>query len=136
MSKPSDPISRMIAKTPGWRGATLAQLRKAIHEADPEITEAVKWRRPSAPMGAPVWEHDGIVCIGNVLKERVRLTMPAGASLPDPRGLFNARLESGTARAIDVHQGDKVNESALRAIIKSAVQHNLRKLKPTKARER
>jgi hypothetical protein len=87
-------------------------------------------------MGAPVWEHSGIVCVGSILKESVRLTFPAGAKIPDPHRLFNARLESGTARAIDVHQGDRMNESALRAIIKSAVQHNLRKLKPTRARER
>jgi len=136
VSKPSEPITRLIAKTPGWRGATLAQLRKAIHEADPEITEAVKWRRPSAPMGAPVWEHDGIVCIGNVLKERVRLTLPAGASLPDPHRLFNARLESNKVRAIDIYEGDKLNETALRALIRSGVEHNLTKVKPAKARKR
>ena len=133
MSKPSDPITRLIAKTPGWRGATLAQLRKVIHEADPEITEAVKWRRPSAPMGAPVWEHDGIVCIGNVLKERVRLTMPAGASLPDPHGLFNARLDSDKVRAIDIFEGDKPSRTALRGLIKSGVEYNLTKTKRLKA---
>src|SRR3990172_13155592 len=126
----------MIDKTPGWRGATLAQLRKVIHEADPEISEAVKWRRPSAPMGAPVWEHNGIVCIGNVLKERVRLTLPAGSSLPDPHKLFNARLESNKVRAIDVFEGKKLNETALKALIKSGVKYSLTKVKPAKARKR
>jgi len=136
MSNPTDPIDHLIANTPDWRGATFAKLRKMIHDADPEITEELKWRRPSNPMGAPVWEHNGIVCIGNVLKERVRLTLPAGASLPDPHKLFNARLESNMVRAIDIYEGDKLNETALRALIRSGVEYNLTKLKPAKARKR
>jgi hypothetical protein len=135
MSNPTDPIDHLIAKTPDWRGATLAKLRKVIQDADPEITEELKWRRPSNPMGAPVWEHNGIVCIGNVLKERVRLTLPAGASLPDPHKLFNARLESNKVRAIDIYEGDKLNETALRALIRSGVEYNLTKVKPAKARK-
>ncbi len=136
MPSPANPVDHLIANTPGWRSATLAGLRQIIRKADSEIAEGVKWRRPGNPMGAPVWEHAGIVCVGSILKESVRLTFPAGAKIPDPHKLFNARLESGTARAIDVHEGDKVNESALRAILKSAVQHNLRKPKPTRARVR
>jgi len=119
-----DDIDEMIAKTRDWRGATLAKLRKIIHDADPEIAEAVKWKRPSNPMGAPVWEHNGIVGIGGILKERVRLTVVAGASLPDPQKLFNAMLK-GKSRAIDVYEGDKINENALKDIIRSAVARNL-----------
>jgi hypothetical protein len=136
MSNPTDPIDHLIAKTPDWRGATFAKLRKLIHDADPDITEELKWRRPSNPMGAPVWEHNGIVCIGNVLKERVRLTLPAGASLPDPHKLFNARLESNKVRAIDIYEGDKLNETALRVLIRSGVEYNLTKVKLAKARKR
>ena len=84
-------ITKYIAATGDWRGATLAKLRKIIHDSDHEATEELKWRRPSNPVGAPVWEHNGIVCVGNILKERVRLTFFAGARLPDPYKLFNAR---------------------------------------------
>jgi hypothetical protein len=136
MSSPTDLIDRLIAKTSDWRGVTLAKLRRIIHDADPEIIEQLKWRRPSSPMGAPVWEHNGIVCIGNVLKESVRLTLPAGASLPDPHKLFNARLESNKVRAIDVFEGEKLNQTALKALIRSGVKYNLTKVKPAKARKR
>ena len=105
-------ITKYIADTDDWRGATLAKLRKIIHDLDPEVTEELKWRRPSNPMGAPVWEHNGIVCVGNILKERVRLTFFAGARLSDPHKLFNTRLDSRTARAIDFYERDKVNETA------------------------
>ena len=88
MPKRSELIDDLISKTPDWRGATLARLRKVIHAADPEITEDVKWRRPANPMGAAVWEHGGIVCMAGILNERVRLTLYAGASLPDPDQLF------------------------------------------------
>ncbi len=127
MPEATDPIDDMIAKTPDWRGATLAQLRQAIREADPEMIEAVKWRRPSNPLGAPVWSHNGIVCVGNILKERVRLTFNAGARLPDPQKQFNTRLDSNTVRAIDVYEGDKINFIALKALIRSGVEHNLAK---------
>jgi hypothetical protein len=130
MSESTDPIDDMIAQTPDWRGKTLAKLREVIHAADPGIIETVKWRRPSNPMGAPVWEHNGIVCVGNILKASVRLTFSAGALLPDPQKLFNARLDSKTARAIDCHEGEKLNESALKAIIKSGVEYNLARVKP------
>ena len=136
MPESTDPIDDMIAKTPDWRGATLAKLRKVILDTDPEIIEAVKWRRPSNPMGAPVWDHNGIVCVGNILKERVRLTFNAGAKLPDPQKLFNARLDSKTVRAIDIYEGDKLNVTALKALIRSAVEHNLAKVKLGKASKR
>ena len=135
MSHPTDPFDNLIAKTTDWRGATFANLRKIIHDADPEIIEELKWRRPSNPMGAPVWEHNGIVCVGNILKERVRLTFPAGASLPDPKKLFNARLDSKKARAVDIYEDDKVNVTAIKALIKSGVQYNLTRVKPAKARK-
>jgi hypothetical protein len=136
MPKPSELIDEMIARTPDWRGATLAALRKLIHEADPEIVEEVKWKRPSNPLGAPVWEHNGIVCIGGILKESVRLTLVQGASLSDPRKLFNAMLIGNKARAVDFYDGDKLNAIALRALIRSGVEHNLAKARRSKARNR
>jgi hypothetical protein len=131
MSNPIDLINDMIDKTPDWRGTTLAKLRKIIHDADPEITEEVKWRRPSNPMGAPVWEHNGIVCVGSILKRSVRLTFPAGANLHDPQKLFNSRLESNLVRAIDIYEDEKINETAIKALIESGVKHNMSKVKPT-----
>jgi hypothetical protein len=133
---PSELIDEIIAGTPDWRGATLARLRRIIHDADPEITEEVKWKRPSNPMGAPVFEHDGIVCIGGILKERVRLTLVEGASLPDPHKLFNAVLESKKTRAIDIYEGDELDETALSALIRLGVEHNLAKVKPATARKK
>ncbi len=131
----SELIDEMIASTGDWRGATLAKLRQIIHDADPAITEEVKWRRPSNPMGVAVWEHNGMVGFGGILKERVRLTLVAGSTLPDPGKLFNAML-NGKSRAIDFYEGDKMDEPALKALIKAAVQHNLAKAKPSKARAR
>ena len=90
----SQEIDEMIANTPDWRAASLAELRRVVHAADPEITEAVKWRRPSNPMGSAVFEHNGIVCMGVLLKGRVRLVLAEGASLPDPDRLYNAQLEA------------------------------------------
>lgn len=136
MSGPSQLIDDLIAGTPDWRGATLATLRKIIHEADPEITEEVKWRRPSSPMGVPVFEHNGIVCILGVLKGRVRLSFAEGARLPDPQQLFNAMLEGNKVRAIDIYEGDKLNETALKDLIRSGVAHNLAKVKPARARKK
>jgi hypothetical protein len=136
MPDPTELIDDLIAETPDWRGATFAKLRTIIHDSDPEITEELKWRRPSNPMGAPVWQHNGIVCVGNILKERVRLTFFAGVSLPDPYKLFNARLDSSTARAIDFYEGDNLNETALRALIISGMEYNLAKKRPTKSRKK
>jgi hypothetical protein len=113
----------------------LAKLRKIVHDADREIAEDVKWKRPSNPLGSAVWSHDGMVCVGIVLKERVRLSFSAGSSLPDPKKLFNAQL-LGKSRAIDVSQNEKLDEQALKAIVKAAVGHNLAKRPPTKTRAR
>ena len=136
MPNPTELIDDLIAKTPDWRGATFAKLRKIIHDADPEITEELKWRRPSNPMGAPVFSHEGDVCLMVIFKNKVKMTFPEGASLPDPDKLFNDELEGNKWRAIDIYEGDKINESALKALIRSGVEHNLAKVKPTKARKR
>ena len=133
--KRTGPVDGLIAKTPDWRGATLARLRKIVHDADPEIAEDVKWKRPSNPLGSAVWTHDGMVCIGIILKERVRLSFSAGSSLPDPKRLFNAQL-LGKSRAIDVARNEKLDEAALKALIRGAVAHNLAKAHPPKARSR
>ncbi len=132
---PAELIDEMIARTPDWRGATLEKLRRIIRDADPEIIEEVKWKRPSNPMGAPVWEHNGIVCIGGILKERVRLTLIAGTILPDPQKLYNAML-NGKSRAIDFYEGDRLNEPALKALVRAGVEHNMAKVRRSKARKK
>ena len=129
------PVDELIAKTPDWRGAMLAKLRKIVHGADPEIAEDVKWKRRSNPLGSAVWSHDGMVCVGIILKERVRLSFSAGSRLPDPKRLFNAQL-LGKSRAIDVFQNEKIDEQALRAIVKAAVAHTLAKTRPARTRAR
>ncbi len=111
----------MIRDTPDWRGAALTGLRAAILTADPGIVEEVKWKKPSNPQGVPVWSHNGIVCIGNVLKAAVRLTFTNGPEIKDPKKLFNTRLDSKVVRAIDVHEGEQWNEAALKAIVRDAV---------------
>ncbi|MEA2645262.1 MAG: hypothetical protein QOE92_345 [Chloroflexota bacterium] len=117
----STEIDAIIKKIGGWRGERLAQLRSVVKDADPAIVEEVKWKKPSRPEGVPVWSHGGNICIGEALKNAVRLTFPKGAQLNDPKGLFNTRLDSKTVRAIDFHEGDPVNESALKALIVEAV---------------
>jgi hypothetical protein len=121
-----------IIKEPGdWRGRKLSQLRLLIKKADPAVVEEVKWKKPSRPSGVPVWSHDGIICVADTLKIAVRLTFPKGAQIKDPKKLFNTRLDSKTVRAIDFHEGDPVNEPALKALILDAV-----KLNRSKQRER
>ena len=120
----AEQIDAMVKGTPGWHGETLARLRASIRRADPDVVEEIKWRKPSNPDGVPVWSHDGILCVGNVLKASVRLTFPKGRRIKDPRHLFNSRLDSATVRAIDVHEGESVAESALKAIVLQAVQLN------------
>lgn len=110
-------IDDIVRRTAGWRGERLSQLRALIRSADPGVIEEVKWKKPSRPEGVPVWSHDGIVCIGEALKNAVRLTFPKGAQLKDPKGLFNTRLDSKAVRAIDFHEGDGINASALKALI-------------------
>jgi hypothetical protein len=106
------------------RSKKLSQLRALIRKADPAVVEEVKWKKPSNPMGVPVWSHDGIICIGNTLKNAVRLTFPKGAQMNDSKKLFNMRLDSKTVRAIDVHEGDTVDKTALEALILDAARLN------------
>jgi hypothetical protein len=120
-------IDARIKALGDWRGKTLSRLRALIKKADARVVEEVKWKKPSNPMGVPVWSHDGIVCIGEALKNAVRLTFPKGALIKDPKRLFNARLDSGSVRAIDFHDGDAVDESALRALFLEGVRLNMLK---------
>ena len=114
-----------IKKLGDWRGETLARVRALIKQADPEVVEEVKWRKPSnAMLGVPVWERDGIICTGETYKTYVKLTFAKGASLADPSGLFNASLEGNMRRAIDIHEGDEINEKALKTLIREAVSLN------------
>ena len=112
---------KQIKKSSDWQGEKLVQLRALIKQADPVVVEEVKWKKPSKPEGVPVWSHDGIICVGDTLKNAVRLTFPKGAQMKDPKQLFNTRMDSKTVRAIDVHADDTVNEAALKALIRDAV---------------
>jgi hypothetical protein len=128
---PSERIDQLIAGLTDWRGKTFAGIRKSILEADPEIIEEWKW------MGSPVWSHDGIIALANAHKGKVKLTFAYGASLPDPDQLFNAGLEGNARRAIDFFEGDKINERALKNLVRAAVDYNQSKLKkkvPARAR--
>ena len=107
-----------------WRVEMLGKIRELIGQADPDATETVKWRKPSNPDGVPVWEHDGIICTGETYRDKVKLTFAQGASLDDPAGLFNASLDAGTRRAIDIREGEQVDEAAFKALIKEAVVRN------------
>jgi hypothetical protein len=123
-ASPSRLIDARIKKLGDWRGETLARVRRLIKEADPDVVEEVKWTKPSNPLGVPVWEHVGIICTGETYKNAVKLTFAKGAALKDPSGLFNASLEGNTRRAIDFHEGDKIDEKALKALIRAAVALN------------
>ena len=124
-ASPSRLIDARVKKLGDWRGETLARIRTLIRQADPDVVEEVKWRKPSnAMLGVPVWEHDGIICTGETYKAAVKMTFARGASLDDPSGLFNASLEGNTRRAIDFHEGDKIDEKALKALIRAAVALN------------
>jgi hypothetical protein len=120
-------IDAMIKKSDDWRGKKLSQLRAVIKKTDSDMIEEVKWKKPSNPMGVPVWSHNGIVCVGNILKNAVRLTFPKGAQMTDPRKLFNTRLDSKTVRALDFHEGDSVDQAALASLILEAVKQNTSK---------
>ena len=122
---PSDLIDARIRELGDWRGETLARVRALIKQADPEMVEAVKWRKPSSPMGVPVWEHAGIICTGETYKKVVKLTFARGASLDDPSSLFNSSLEGNTRRAIDIHEGDRIDEEAFRSLVRAAVALNM-----------
>jgi hypothetical protein len=122
---PSHLIDARIKKLNDWRGETLARVRALIKQADPGVVEEVKWRKPSnAMLGVPVWEHDGIICTGETYKDKVKLTFAKGASLKDPSGLFNSSLDGNVRRAVDFHEGDKIDEKALQALIRAAVALN------------
>ena len=136
----SQQIDAIIKDSGDWRGKKLSQLRALIKKADPAVVEEVKWKKPSRPSGVPVWSHDGILCVADTLtlapparagENAMRLTFPKGAQLKDPKKIFNTRLESNTVRAIDFHEGDNVDEAALKALILDAV-----KLNTPKERER
>jgi hypothetical protein len=116
--RPSELIDERIEELGDWRGETLARVRTLIREADPEVVEEWKWR------GVPVWYHDGMLCTGETYKSVVKMTFARGASLADPSGLFNASLEGNTRRAIDIHQGEAIEEEALKALIRAAVELN------------
>jgi hypothetical protein len=118
---PSQEIDAIIKAAGDWRGKKLSQLRALIKTADPVVVEEVKWKKPSNPMGVPVWSHAGILCIGDTLKNAVRLTFPKGAQMKDPKKRFNTRLDSKTVRAIDFHEDDTVDEAALKALMLDAV---------------
>ena len=130
---PSQLIDARIAALGDWRGETLARVRSLIKQADPEMVEEWKWR------GVPVWEHAGIICTGETYKSVVKMTFAKGASLKDPSGLFNSSLEGNTRRAIDFHEGDKIDEKALKALIRAAVALNTSKrvaARPVRSRKR
>ncbi len=119
-------IDERIRSLGGWRAEALAEVRRLIHEADPEILEECKWIKPSNPLGVPVWSHGGIVCTGEAYKQAVKLTFARGASLADPRGLFNAGLDGNMRRAIDIREGEALDAEAFKALIQAAVAENLR----------
>jgi hypothetical protein len=120
-------IDGIVAKLGDWRGETLQRMRELILKADPKVVEEIKWVKPSTPDGIPTWSHDGIICTGEVYKAYVKLSFMNGAKLPDPKGLFNAGFGGGTRRAIDLREGDKVDATAFKALVKAAVKHNQEK---------
>ena len=121
----SELIAKRIAELADWRGETLSMMRKLIHDEDPDVVEEVKWRKPSNSMlGVPVWSHDGIICTGEVYKDKVKWTFAKGASLQDTGRLFNSSLDGNTRRAIDIHEGEKVDARAFKALVRAAVDLN------------
>ena len=126
---PSQLIDARIEALGDWRGELLGRLRALIKQADPNVAEEVKWRKPSSPLGVPVWEHDGMICTGETYKDKVKLTFAQGAALKDPSRLFNSSLDGNTRRAIDFHEGGKIDEKALKALIRAAVELNTAKAK-------
>jgi len=123
-NSPSQLIDAKIKGISDWRGTVLARIRQLIKEADPDVVEEVKWRKPTNPSGVPVWSHNGIICTGETYKDKVKLTFAKGAFLDDPAGLFNASLDGKERRAIDIREGDENDEEALKALIRAAVKLN------------
>ena len=126
-------IDAKVSELGDWRGKTLAKVREIILRADPEIVEESKWAKATSP-GVPVWSHGGIVCTGETYKNVVKLTFAKGAALPDPAGLFNSSLEGNVRRAIDIHEGEKIDEAALKNLIRAAVALNLKAKNKPKAK--
>ncbi|MEX2659501.1 MAG: DUF1801 domain-containing protein [Acidimicrobiales bacterium] len=121
---PSALIDATVAEIGDWRGERLARLRRWILAAVPTVVEEVKWRKPSNPNGVPTWSHNGIICTGEIYKDKVKLTFAHGASLPDPDGLFNSGIGGKVRRAIDIHEGDELDEQAFKDLVRSAADHN------------
>ena len=117
-------IDAQLKELKDWRGETLARVRRLIKQADPEVVEELKWKKPSNPAGVPVWSHNGQICTGETYSSVVKLTFFKGAQLKDPKRLFNSSLEGNTRRAIDLHQGDRIDEAAFQALIREAVALN------------
>jgi hypothetical protein len=132
----TDQIDAKLASLDDWRGAVLARMRTLIHEADPEVIEAIKWVKPSNPLGVPTWEHAGIICTGEVYKAYVKLTFAHGAALDDPTGLFNAGFGGGTRRAIDIREGETIAAAAFKTLVKEAVTFNVSKQKSGQSQSR
>jgi hypothetical protein len=122
-ASPSEKIDAKIEELGDWRGETLARVRELVRKADPEIVEEWKWAKATSP-GTPVWSHDGLVCTGETYKSVVKLTFGRGASLPDPAGLFNSSLEGRVRRAIDIREGEEIDEGALKELVRAAVALN------------
>ena len=123
----SGEVDEKIAQLGDWRAAVLGKLRALIKEADPAVVEEIKWRKPSSPAGVPVWSHDGMICTGETYKDKVKLTFARGAALKDPTGLFNASLEAGTRRAIDIGEGATIDANAFKALVREAAALNQQK---------
>lgn len=133
----SELIDKRIAELGDWRGKTLSRMRELIREADPNVVEEMKWRKPSNSMlGVPVWSHDGIICTGETYKDKVKLTFAKGAALKDPAKLFNSSLDGNARRAIDIHEGEEVDAGAFKAIIRAAVVLNTAGGKPRPRRSK
>jgi hypothetical protein len=121
---PSELIGAKIEELDDWRGEMLSRIRGLIKQAAPEVVEEIKWRKPLNPFGVPVWSHDGVILTGETYKDKVKLTFAKGASLEDPAGLFNSSLEGKARRAIDLHEGDSIDEEAFKALVRSAAELN------------
>ena len=135
-ASPSAAIDQKIKELADWRGKTLAKVRDIVHKADPAVVEEWKWAKATSP-GTPVWSHDGIICTGETYKSVVKMTFARGASVKDPSRLFNSSLEGNVRRAIDIHEGESINEAALKDLIRAAVALNVAgKSKPKKASKR
>ena len=130
----SDRIDAIVAEVEDWRGPLLAELRALIRLADPEVEEDTKWSKPSNPAGVPTWSHDGILCTGELYKAKVKLSFFEGAALDDPTGLFNASLDAGSRRCIDLLEGDAVDAKAFMTLVRAAVAHNTAKVAAKRSR--